>query len=118
MYVLIYNACYNATSLHCRRSDKSWTKGEGGEGKERLLQDPVLLKSAPHINGCTCQITANQNLPEGRMLSCQLIKIVTFFPNGWKEIPSKLLLNLCHFRIQFGEKQRYISLPLEKVAKV
>ena len=32
--------------LHCRRSDKSWTKGgeEGMRGKEHLPQDPVLLK--------------------------------------------------------------------------
>ena len=29
-------------TLHCRLSAKSWTKGEGGEGKERLPQDPVL----------------------------------------------------------------------------
>ena len=34
-----------AVSLHYRRSDKSWTKGEGGEeGKEHLPQDPVLLE--------------------------------------------------------------------------
>ena len=81
-------------------------RGERGEGKERLPQDPVLLKSAPRINGCTCQISANQNIPEGRMLSRQLNCYI--FPNkcGRKEIPSKLLI---FFRIQLGVKQRYIS---------
>ena len=72
--MMLWNARY---SLHRGRSDKRWTKGRGkrGEGKERLPQDPVLLKSAPHINGCTRQTTANQNLLEGKI----------FFPRIWSE---------------------------------
>ena len=74
--------------------------GAGGEWKERLRQDSVILKSDdPQYHDCKCQITSNQNLPEG--IKCQ---VVAYFPLN--ECSRKEIPRACTFGIQFGEKQR------------
>ena len=102
----ILQSYYFQISLSLRSGD-SWQKsdegaragggGGGGQWKERLRQDAVILKSDdPQYHDCKCQITSNQNLPQG--IKCQTAVV------------SAKLLHIFHWTNAVGRKFRMPAL--------